>query len=63
MEVFPHVMIPVAVVPLNVTTLSLWVEPNPSPVIVTVEPTDPAVGEIPVMESGSMTVNVTPLLV
>src|ERR1700722_20150145 len=47
----------VAVVPLKVTTLSLWFEPKPAPVIVTVEPTDPAAGDIAGTDKGSSTVN------
>jgi hypothetical protein len=42
-------LVTVAVVPLNVTVLVLWVEPNPVPVIVTVAPTAPLVGERLVM--------------
>jgi hypothetical protein len=41
----------------------LCVEPNPAPEIVTVVPTGPLLGETPVTESGSRTVNCTPLLV
>src|SRR5271156_808486 len=51
-----------ATVPLNVTTPSLWLAPKPVPVIVTVAPTAPAVGDIAVTERGSSTVNETLLL-
>src|SRR5271155_1704732 len=53
-------LLTVAATPSNVTTLSLWLGPNPAPAIVTVEPMEPADGDMPVIESASITVNETP---
>src|SRR6202051_5338075 len=39
----------VAVVPLNFTVLLLWVAPKPDPAMVTAVPTDPEVGDKPMM--------------
>lgn len=41
----PQLLIVVAAVPLNLTVLDPWVEPNPEPVIVTEAPTAPDVIE------------------
>jgi hypothetical protein len=48
--------------PPNSTTLSLWVAPNPLPLIVTGVPTTPEVGEMLVMATAEDTVKVIALL-
>jgi hypothetical protein len=55
-------LVGVAVVPLNVTVLVLWVAPKLVPVIVTDVPTGPVVGDRLVMVGATVTVNVTPAL-
>jgi hypothetical protein len=49
-----------AAVPLKVTVPGL--DPKLLPVMLTAVPTDPAVGDTPVIEGGTVTVKVTPLL-
>jgi hypothetical protein len=52
----------VAAVPLKVTVLVPWVEPKFVPLIVTEVPTEPDVGDSPLIAGGGTTVKVTPLL-
>jgi hypothetical protein len=49
--------------PQKLRVLSLWVEPNPVPVITMDVPIRPEVGDIPVTLAPPLTVNVTELLV
>ena len=55
-------LVGVASVPLNVTVLGPFVAPKFAPAIVTAVPTGPDVGPSDVMDGGTVTVNVTPLL-
>ncbi len=55
-------LVTVAAVPLNVTLLVPWVDPKFVPVIVTVVPTGPEVGDTIVMLGVADTVKLTPLL-
>jgi hypothetical protein len=52
----------VAAVPLNLRVLVPWLDPKPAPVIVTVAPIPPAVGERLVTPGPGFTVNVIPEL-
>jgi hypothetical protein len=55
-------LVGVAVVPLNFTVLVPWLVPKFAPVIVTVAPTAPDVGERLAMLGAGTTVKLTPLL-
>jgi hypothetical protein len=55
-------LVAVAVVPLKVTVLEPWLDPKLVPAIVTAEPTDPAGGPRLVIEGGTATVKLTPLV-
>jgi hypothetical protein len=50
----------VAKVPLNETVLERCFRPNPAPVMVTVVPAGPEVGETPLIEAGEVTKKLTP---
>ena len=55
-------LLTVAATPSKVTMLSLWLDPKPAPEIVTLEPTVPADGAMPVIERASITEKETPVL-
>src|SRR5439155_169330 len=61
-DVAPQLVIDVAAVPLNATVLDPCVAPKFVPVTVTDVPTGPDVGTSDVIDGGTVTVKVTPLL-
>ncbi len=63
MPVSLHVIIKLAVVPLNVIVPVPWLAPKPVPVIVTNAPTAPELGDRLVIVGVPRTVKLTPLLV